>query len=86
MYNLIRMIDEHKGLYHNGNAYVVASFSSRMQTPEVLVFPANSQGEITSWTEMYGQKYHEPLLGTVQATIQMTVNNFNKSGGGYNDE
>ncbi len=79
MYNLIRMIDEHKGLYYNGNDYAVASFSSRMQDPEVLIFPANSQGEITSWTEMYGQKYHVPLLGSVQTTIQMTVNSFNRS-------
>lgn len=40
---------------HNGNYYVV-SCSTRMSSPETLIFESDSNGTITNWGEVGGER------------------------------
>ena len=40
----------------NTNKKVLASYSTEMNTPEILLFECNSMGEVTNWRELYGEK------------------------------
>jgi len=39
---------------HEGKYYVVSSTVAPFTGPETLVFPANSEGEVLSWSEVAG--------------------------------
>ncbi len=40
----------------NTNKKVLASYSTEMNTPEILLFECDSMGEVTNWRELYGEK------------------------------
>lgn len=40
----------------NTNKKVLASYSTAMNTPEILLLECNSMGEVTNWRELYGEK------------------------------
>ena len=40
----------------NTNKKVLASYSTAMNTPEILLFECDSMGEVTNWRELYGEK------------------------------
>tara|TARA_A100001388_G_C28709661_1_gene470516 strand:+ start:119 stop:385 length:267 start_codon:yes stop_codon:yes gene_type:complete len=40
----------------NTNRKVLASYSTEMGTPEILLLECDSMGEVTNWRELYGEK------------------------------
>ncbi len=40
----------------NTNNKVLASYSTTMGTPEILLLECDSMGEVTNWRELYGEK------------------------------
>ena len=40
----------------NTNNKVLASYSTEMGTPEILLLECDSMGEVTNWRELYGEK------------------------------
>ena len=40
----------------NTNRKVLASYSTEMGTPEILLLECDSMGEVTNWREIYGEK------------------------------
>ena len=40
----------------NTNKKVLASYSTEMGTPEILLLECDSMGEVTNWRELYGEK------------------------------
>ena len=43
----------------NTNRKVLASYSTEMGTPEILLLECDSMGEVTNWRELYGEKGSE---------------------------
>ena len=43
----------------NTNKKVLASYSTAMGTPEILLLECDSMGEVTNWCELYGEKGSE---------------------------
>lgn len=65
-----------KLLFTNGNNFLVASFSHSALDPEVLLFKADETGEVTNWTECFGEK-HERGVSPLEA-IYSTVTTYNR--------
>ena len=58
MLNLSRIINESKLLYHSEEAgYVLASYSEKMEFPEVMMFKATFEGQVRDWSEIFGEKF-----------------------------
>ena len=56
MVKQIKQINDRQILIENdGNYYIVSESKQRQEPKEVLVFPANEQGEITKWEEVGGE-------------------------------
>ena len=43
----------------NTNKKVLASYSTAMGAPEILLLECDSMGEVTNWCELYGEKGSE---------------------------
>ena len=43
----------------NTNRKVLASYSTAMNTPEIMLFECDSMGEVTNWRELYAEKGSE---------------------------
>jgi hypothetical protein len=57
MYNFVKNLNFRQALLQKGDEYFVASFADvSCSGPEVLVFPADSSGQITDWLEVDGGK------------------------------
>jgi hypothetical protein len=76
MFNVIKVISESRVLFSNGEKFIVASYSNSALDPEVLLFDASSEGKITGWTEIFGEK-HLREAKAIDA-IFSTVGTYNK--------
>jgi hypothetical protein len=63
MYQFVRNLNDRQALIRKGfGSYFVASFSDvPFSGPEVLVFPASIDGEITDWGEVDGGRGYRSL-------------------------
>ena len=59
-----------KLLYSNDKDFLVASYTSNYE-PEVLVFKADRDGNISDWVECYGEKHDEktPINNAIHSTM-----------------
>ena len=59
-----------KLLYSNDKDFLVASYTSNDE-PEVLVFKADRDGNISDWVECYGEKHDEetPINNAIHSTM-----------------
>jgi hypothetical protein len=65
-------------LYSNDKDFLVASYSNTYERPEVLVFKADRDGNITDWVECYGEKHDEET--SINEAIHSTMARFNRMG------
>ena len=82
MYNIIKQLTSTRLLLRNDEGdSLVASYSEAFvkygNKPEVLIFKSNSEGTISDWVEVYGQK-HQNDMSAVDAIVE-TVRAFNKA-------
>ncbi len=64
-----------KLLYSSGGDFLVASYTSNYE-PEVLVFKADRDGNISDWVECYGEKHDEEK--PINNAIHSTMANYNR--------
>ena len=59
-----------KLLYSNDKDFLVASYTSNYE-PEVLVFKADRDGNISDWVECYGEKHDKetPINNAIHSTM-----------------
>ena len=59
-----------KLLYSNDKDFLVASYTSNYE-PEVLVFKADRDGNISDWVECFGEKHDEktPINNAIHSTM-----------------
>ena len=67
-----------KLLYSSGGDFLVASYTSNYE-PEVLVFKADRDGNISDYVECYGEKHDEET--SINEAIHSTMARFNRMGG-----
>ena len=66
-----------KLLYSSGGDFLVASYTSNYE-PEVLVFKADRDGNISDYVECYGEKHDEET--SINDAIHSTMARFNRTG------
>ena len=66
-----------KLLYSSGGDFLVASYTSNYE-PEVLVFKADRDGNISDYVECYGEKHDEET--SINEAIHSTMARFNRTG------
>mgnify|MGYP003648985476 FL=1 len=64
-----------KLLYSGEGDFLVASYSNTCK-PEVLVFKADRDGNISDWVECYGEKHDEET--TINDAIHSTMVKYNR--------
>lgn len=64
-----------KLLYSNDKDFLVASYTNTYE-PEVLVFKADKDGEVSDWVECYGEKHDEEK--PINNAIHSTMANYNR--------
>ena len=63
-----------KLLYSSDSDFLVASYSNTCE-PEVLVFKADRDGNISDWVECYGEKHDKEI--TINNAIHSTMVKYN---------
>ena len=61
-------------LYSSDSDFLVASYTSNYE-PEVLVFKADKDGNISDWVECYGEKHDKEM--TINNAIHSTMAKYN---------
>jgi len=64
-----------KLLYSSAGDFLVASYTNTSE-PEVLVFKADKDGEVSDWVECYGEKHDEETK--INNAIHTTMANYNR--------
>ena len=64
-----------KLLYSSADDFLVASYTNTSE-PEVLVFKADKDGEVSDWVECYGEKHDEETK--INNAIHTTMANYNR--------
>ena len=67
-----------KLLYSSAGDFLVASYSNTYERPEVLVFKADRDGNISDYVECYGEKHDEET--SINEAIHSTMARFNRTG------
>ena len=83
MYNIIKKLTDTRVLIRNqeGESLVVSysdAFVKYGDKPEVMLFKSNTEGEITDWVEVYGEKHNATT--PIFEAITETIDTFNKVG------
>ena len=61
MYQFVKTLNVRQALLQKGSDYYVASFANTCDGSEVLVFPADENGEVTDWLEVDGGRNYASL-------------------------
>jgi len=62
MYQFVKTLNVRQALLQKGRDYFVASYANVPPSgPEVLVFPADENGEVTDWLEVDGGSHYASL-------------------------
>ena len=64
-----------KLLYSSDSDFLVASYTNTSE-PEVLVFKADKDGEVSDWVECYGEKHDKETK--INNAIHTTMANYNR--------
>ena len=83
MFNIVKKLTDTRVLIRNQEGEsLVASYSDAFvkygDNPEVMLFKSNTEGEITDWVEVYGERHsvRKPIF----EAITETIDTFNKVG------
>ena len=83
MFNIIKKLTDTRVLIRNQEGdSLVASYSDAFvkygDKPEVMLFKSNTEGEITDWVEVYGERHR--VTKPIFEAITETIDTFNKVG------